>query len=421
MFFSFMNIIKQTSLYPGCGMGNNMGYMRAFYIFTCEDMIFKGFGRASGYLRIIRNGPEARALLNLTNFEIDGNAEHDIIFIFDKPGRPEEFPLFKSYRLKVESGRVQEEFSLNERQILGGDFSLENLWGVVIYTRIQGEYSAREYFPLKSIKNENRPWREPLLKKIRQRQEGKIKTGVLEMPSDEEVVGRNSEDFVKRAVEEIYKNPTEPQVKHSVMAPGIQEDNQAEEELQEASMASTDSDKHEELTETAALPAEEASDSPVSEFDSQETDLEPENGQDALEVNKSQADGENKIDTIFDMHFEKYDPFGTTNPRYRWWKSSDMRKINEILGEIGINIPFELSKEGYVACEAYGHVLIGIYSDRRTSRDFIIIGIPAENRQSAGNYHNNSRWEDSEAGYTPAGYWLTYIDLKNSNVVKAAN
>lgn len=362
-------------------MGNISKYKRLFFIFQCDDMIFKGFSKPSGYLRIIQNGYQSKALLDLTNFDFDDNADHEMIFIFSDKNRPADFPMFTSFKIKTKTDRVLEEFSFDTYNICESGLSLKELWGVVIYTKIAGENSTREYFPLKSIKNEDRPWRDILLNKLKQQRKTKITEKQIEIPveSDDDAVGKNSREFVKKAVDEIFKQTIEPQPKQSHKNLEV---------------------KHEEQEEVP---------------DSQLENL--------LEIIESKIDSnrKNDNDSLFNQHFENYDPFGTTNHQYRWWRCHDMHKVNEVLLSINIGVPFELNKDGYIACEAHGHVVVGLYSDRKTSRDFVVIGIPAENRESIGNYHNNSRWEDSEEGYTPAGYWLTYIDMKTSNVVRAAN
>ena len=124
-----------------------------------------------------------------------------------------------------------------------------------------------------------------------------------------------------------------------------------------------------------------------------------------------------------DRAFIPYDPFGTTSSSYKWWKARDMHVVNNVLDDAGINLVFELNKDGYIACEKFSHVLVGMYEDKRTKRSFFILGIPAEERNSAGDYYGNSRWEacrkqQSLEAELPGGYWLTYIDCRTSRVVK---
>lgn len=125
---------------------------------------------------------------------------------------------------------------------------------------------------------------------------------------------------------------------------------------------------------------------------------------------------------LFREKFISYDPFGTTNPSYRWWRSSDMHPLNQVLGELELTLPLELNKDGYLACGLFGHVLLGLYTDKTLHREFFILGIPAKQKNDTGNYYSHSRWESMGQQITPeqeeTGYWLTYIDCNNGKVVK---
>lgn len=121
-------------------------------------------------------------------------------------------------------------------------------------------------------------------------------------------------------------------------------------------------------------------------------------------------------------NFTTCDPFGTTNPSYRWWRNTDMHRLNQVLAEMGLTLPLELNKEGYLACGLFGHVLLGLYSDGTLKREFFILGIPAKDRKGSGNYYSNSRWEALGVQTVPeqeeSGYWLTYMDCDTGKVVK---
>lgn len=120
--------------------------------------------------------------------------------------------------------------------------------------------------------------------------------------------------------------------------------------------------------------------------------------------------------------FLSCDPFGTTNPSYRWWRSTDMHRLNQLLSKMNMALPLELNKEGYLACGLFGHVLLGLYTDKTLQREFFILGIPAKSQNDSGNYYSHSRWERLGKQAIPeqeeTGYWLTYIDCNTSKVVK---
>lgn len=124
----------------------------------------------------------------------------------------------------------------------------------------------------------------------------------------------------------------------------------------------------------------------------------------------------------FRKNFTGYDPFGTTNPSYRWWRNADMHRLNQFLAEMELTLPLELNKDGYLACGLFGHVLLGLYTDSTLHREFFILGIPAKSKEDTGNYYSHSRWESLGKQTVPeqeeTGYWLTYIDCDTSRVVK---
>ena len=121
-------------------------------------------------------------------------------------------------------------------------------------------------------------------------------------------------------------------------------------------------------------------------------------------------------------HFATYDPFGTTNIAYCWWRSTDMHRLNQVLAELSLSLPLELNKDGYLACGLFGHVLLGLYTDSTLKREFFILGIPAKTKNDSGNYYSHSRWEEigsqTASEQEEGGYWLTYIDCDTSKVVK---
>ena len=125
---------------------------------------------------------------------------------------------------------------------------------------------------------------------------------------------------------------------------------------------------------------------------------------------------------VLRKQFVTYDPFGTTNMAYRWWRSTDMHLLNQVLAEFNLSLPLELNKDGYLACGLFGHVLLGLYTDSTLKREFFILGIPAKTKRDNGNYYSHSRWEAVGNQVVPeqeeTGYWLTYIDCDTSKVVK---
>ena len=120
--------------------------------------------------------------------------------------------------------------------------------------------------------------------------------------------------------------------------------------------------------------------------------------------------------------FVPFDPFGTTNAAYRWWKSTDMHTVNQALAQINMTLPLELNKEVYLACGHFGRVLLGLYTDPTLQREFFILGIPAKRQTDSGNYYSHSRWEPLGqqvlSQQEESGYWLTYMDCNTAKVVK---
>lgn len=321
-------------------MNKKSDYQRLFFILQRGEVSPSNSPQPTGYLRILKNGDNIKIFVNAVNLPNCNKASYDLVIIFEENSEYS-FPAYKSYKLNSNSNGISQDVNISKLSI--DDFDFDEVWGFAICETVKdvNGYAIRN-FPLISIKNEDRPWRQLLLDKI---------NGI-----DKKEVVSTTKEYVAAA------------------------------------------EWHEEEKE-------EKEEEPIEEDQVDEVIPEP-----------SQTKDEDKY---LDEYFEKYDPFGTTNPSYRWWKCHDMHKLNEVLIKIDVWLPFELNKEGYIACEEFNHVVLGLYDDGKTSRKFVVIGIPAENKQGKGNYHNNSRWETTAIDFNPDGYWLTFIDYETSNVVRA--
>lgn len=119
-----------------------------------------------------------------------------------------------------------------------------------------------------------------------------------------------------------------------------------------------------------------------------------------------------------------FDPFGTTNPAYKWFALTEAQMFMGILGSLNISLPTDLGKNAYEALSMYGHLLLGSYTDENSGRKFLIIGVPSPdiNKSCAYNYrYNAARWAKSAVQYHSSqntGYHLYYIDAKSTALVK---
>ena len=124
----------------------------------------------------------------------------------------------------------------------------------------------------------------------------------------------------------------------------------------------------------------------------------------------------------FTKKFRKYDPFNTTNDSYSWWIPDSFNNVLAIFNQLNINIPSNISRELYEGIGRCGHMLLGFYTDKKTGRCFIIVGVPSTNTTSPQDTSPQiTRWVSCVNKYTDTGftgYFLYYIDSSTSSLVQ---
>lgn len=124
----------------------------------------------------------------------------------------------------------------------------------------------------------------------------------------------------------------------------------------------------------------------------------------------------------FTKRFRKYDPFNTTNNSYSWWIPDSFNNVLDIFRQLNISIPANISRELYEGIGRCGHMLLGFYTDKKTGRCFIVIGVPSIHT-TVPEYTSPqiTRWVPCVNKYTDTvftGYFLYYIDSSTSSLVQ---
>jgi hypothetical protein len=141
--------------------------------------------------------------------------------------------------------------------------------------------------------------------------------------------------------------------------------------------------------------------------------------------NETDRHGKKSLKEIFNLNFKPYDPFNTTSHSYKWWIPDSFKQAREILSEVDIQIPINIINGLYEGIGRCGHMLVGLYTDAISGRNFVITGVPSVKPESEAESGQNeakaARWVPCSNQITDAnfaGYWLYYIDSINSAIVK---
>lgn len=114
-------------------------------------------------------------------------------------------------------------------------------------------------------------------------------------------------------------------------------------------------------------------------------------------------------------YFEVADPFGSKRKDYMWWKVNSPVYLNNILYQYNIRTPLLFNPLVITANFKYRHLIIGIYTDKARSREYIVCGIPGVYGIDSKPFGEMCRWvqlEGNKPKYGAFGYWLVYIDPK---------
>lgn len=140
-------------------------------------------------------------------------------------------------------------------------------------------------------------------------------------------------------------------------------------------------------------------------------------GNEGIEINKQPLNS-TKLRIIFNKYFEPYDPFKIRRQDYRWWKVGSPVQLNNILYQNNIKTPLLFNPQLMMAHFKYRHILIGIYSNRRQRKEYVVCGVPSIYNVDDKPFGEYCRWaqlESSKPRHGAFGYWLVYIDLKTGN------
>lgn len=119
-------------------------------------------------------------------------------------------------------------------------------------------------------------------------------------------------------------------------------------------------------------------------------------------------------------YFLQDNPFNTKRKDYRWWRVSNTVYLNNILYQSNINTSLLFNPRVLMAHYKYRHLLIGLYSDKVRSKEYIVCCIPALHGIDEKPFGEVCRWVQLENGrprYGIFGYWLVFIDPISGRII----
>jgi hypothetical protein len=128
-----------------------------------------------------------------------------------------------------------------------------------------------------------------------------------------------------------------------------------------------------------------------------------------------------KLREAFDVYFERHCPFNNRRKDYTWWKVNSPVYLNNVLYQFDIKAPVLFNPKALMAHFKYRHYIAGIYTDKRTEKEYLVCGVPGAYRMDEKPFGGDiCRWVQSEGTqlrYGAFGYWLVYIDPETGQVL----
>lgn len=128
----------------------------------------------------------------------------------------------------------------------------------------------------------------------------------------------------------------------------------------------------------------------------------------------------NQLRDVFDTYFERHCPFNNRRKDYTWWKVNSPVYLNNILYQFGIKTPLLFNPKALMAHFKYRHLIVGIYQDKKTAKEYIVYGVPGAFRIDERPFGAGCRWvqvEGAQLRYGAFGYWLVYVDPETGRVL----
>lgn len=126
------------------------------------------------------------------------------------------------------------------------------------------------------------------------------------------------------------------------------------------------------------------------------------------------------IKEAFDRYFDRHSPFNNRRKDYIWWKVNSPVYLNNVLYKFNIKTPLLFNPKVLMAHFKYRHLTIGLYTDKKTRRKYIVCGIPGALRIDEKPFGDVCRWvqvEGVQPKYGAFGYWLVYIDPSRGKII----
>lgn len=119
--------------------------------------------------------------------------------------------------------------------------------------------------------------------------------------------------------------------------------------------------------------------------------------------------------------FESYNPFKMKSKNYIWWKVNSPGYLNNILFKNSIRTYLLFNPKVMLAHYKYRYIIFGLRSDKRSSRDYLICGVPGVYSIDQNPFGNMGSWAQTE-GFKPRygafGYWVIMIDPRTGKLMK---
>lgn len=117
--------------------------------------------------------------------------------------------------------------------------------------------------------------------------------------------------------------------------------------------------------------------------------------------------------------FDVCDPFHSRRSDYIWWRVTDPVDLNNMFFRSNIRSPFMFNQEAMMSHYKYKHLIVGIFTHKAGQR-YVICGAPGMYMVDPNPFGETAKWiqaEENRQRYGAFGYWLLYIDPKDSKVI----
>lgn len=394
-------------------MGEMVKYQRQFLIFEEEDQGYGTSATPSGYAKIeIKNG-KGRLNVFVQNLKPMGNESPYRVYFIKKSGNHAKHVLIGDIVFSRSNGQMILDFDPDNIKNSGlslNDFDVISIGTITDNNRI--------IWPLCAYRNEKIKWNKHVTSLIQtdNKQSDKI------LPKSD-----NSVNVISKYNADITSVYNAGDKKESNVIPYPTEDAKVEsegEEYQELVYKDKESvEPPQKSINTQNQYTDKAADCPVEPLGVHKCaqslnqqhcancylhDL-----QKAKKTQEIRKGDMNQLRNELDTYFERYCPFNNRRKDYIWWKVNSPVYLNNILHQFDIKAAILFNPKVLMTHFKYRHLIVGIYKDKRTEKDYMVYGVPGAYKIDEKPFGDICRWvqvEGAQLRYGAFGYWLVYID-----------